>query len=348
MQYQQQGSCKTLNAICVLVGLLVLVAITWAQGNGWTTKAEMPTARHSLSTSVVDGMIYAIGGVDDGVLRQVEAYNPAIDIWTAMADLPEERQDLSTSVVNGKIYAIGGTAGRSGASRLSAVEAYDPATDTWIAKADMPTARSHISTSVVNGIIYAIGGTASTSHPFTELSTVEAYAPATDTWTAIVDMPTARNSLSTSVVGDRIYAIGGSQAGKGISVVEVFDPATDTWTAMADMPTAREAVSTGAMNGKIYAIGGREYAGAPSGPLSIVEVYDPATDTWTAIVDMPTARTDPSVSVVGDRIYVIGGSTTDSPFHACSTVEAYDPGSDPGPTSIEALGWGLIKELMQR
>ena len=183
---------------------------------------------------------------------------------------------------------------------------------------------------------------------FKELPTVEAYDPATDTWIPKADMPTARNSLSTSVVGDRIYAIGGSQAGKGISTVEVYDPATDTWTQRADMPTAREAVSTGAMNGKIYAIGGREYSGAPSGPLSIVEAYDPATDIWTTMADMPTARTDPSVSVVGDRIYVIGGSTTDSPFHACSTVEAYDPSLDSGPTSIEALGWGLIKTLMLR
>ena len=171
MQYQQQGSCKTLNAVCVFIGLLGLVSITWAQGNGWTTRAEMPTARHSLSTSVVDGMIYAIGGVDDEVLRQVEAYNPVIDTWTAMADLPEKRQDLSTSVVNGKIYAIGGTAGRGGAQRLSTVEAYDPATDTWIPQADMPTARSHLSTSVVNGKIYAIGGTASISHPFNRDST---------------------------------------------------------------------------------------------------------------------------------------------------------------------------------
>ena len=33
-----------------------------AEGDTWTRKADMPTARMLLSTSVVDGKIYAIGG----------------------------------------------------------------------------------------------------------------------------------------------------------------------------------------------------------------------------------------------------------------------------------------------
>jgi hypothetical protein len=104
-----------------------------------------------LSTSVVNGKIYAIGGWCDGAFHStVEEYDPATDTWTKKADMPTARQWLSTSVVDGKIYAIGG-------KTLSTVEEYDPATDTWMKKADMPTARLGLSTSVVNGRIYAIG-----------------------------------------------------------------------------------------------------------------------------------------------------------------------------------------------
>ena len=51
------------------------------------------------------------------------------------------------------------------------------------------------------------------------------------------------------------------------------------WTMKADMPTARSCLSTSVVNGKIYAIGGMRNAN--SGPLSVVEEYNPETDTWT-------------------------------------------------------------------
>jgi hypothetical protein len=136
----------------------------------------MSTARALLSTSAVNGKIYAIGGtlINPGWYRgisTVEEYNPATNTWTRKADMPTGRTYFSTSVVNGKIYAIGGlTSGI--ANHVSPVEEYDPATDTWTRKADIPTARSGLTTSAVNGRIYAIGGWVGSSKV---LSTVEEY-----------------------------------------------------------------------------------------------------------------------------------------------------------------------------
>ena len=97
----------------------------------WAGRADMPTARGGMSTSVVDGVVYAIGGsvqMRVQFFRTVEAYDPAKDAWTAKADMPTARTALSTSVVDGVIYAIGGDNGLD----LSTVEAYGPATDTWV------------------------------------------------------------------------------------------------------------------------------------------------------------------------------------------------------------------------
>ena len=112
------------NFIRVFSGLIVIAlmgfaAIGAAQEDTWTKKADMPTPRYSFSTSVVNGKIYAIGGVTtdpDSIFANppeiavatVEEYNPATDTWTKKVDMPTPRYILSTSVVNGKIYAIGG------------------------------------------------------------------------------------------------------------------------------------------------------------------------------------------------------------------------------------------------
>jgi hypothetical protein len=132
----------------------------------------MPTARGGLSTSVVDGIIYAIGGRVIGDLSTVEAYDPATDTWEAKADMPTARWAFSTSVVNRTIYAIGGWIGGTDGFSVWTVEAYDPANDVWTAKADMSISRGAPSASTVNGHIYAIGGS---SNGIVPLTLVEEY-----------------------------------------------------------------------------------------------------------------------------------------------------------------------------
>ena len=239
----------------------------------WTEKANMPGGRRGLSTCAVNGKIYAIGGHSDGItFSVVEEYDPVTDRWTRKADMPDARVYLSTSVVNGKIYAIGG-AEHWGPPFLSTVEEYDTVTDKWTKKADMPTARAALSTSVVNGRIYAIGGTylKHGTNDYNGLSVVEEYDPVTDKWTKKADMPTARLSLSTSVVNGKIHTIGGANRRTVFPSVEEYDPVTDKWTKKPDMLIPRVALSTSAVNGKIYAIGGTSRT-APAF-LSSVEEY---------------------------------------------------------------------------
>jgi len=174
-----------------MVVLLCLCSLSQAQV---TQKAAMPTARFGLSTSVVDGKIYAIGGMSllGNAYSTVEMYDPVADTWTKKADMPTARgRGVSTSVVNGKIYAIGGmlsrTEGIYWTRGSSAVEEYDPATDTWTRKANMPMERGYHSSSVVNGKIYVVGGQVHTDK-WAMCTTVEEYDPATDTWSTIADM----------------------------------------------------------------------------------------------------------------------------------------------------------------
>jgi N-acetylneuraminic acid mutarotase len=128
--------------------------------NTWTTKADMPTPRMLVSTSVVNGIIYAIGGarLTHTELSDVQAYDPATDTWTTKAPMPTARVFFSTSVVNGKIYAIGGCTGWYDVYTSNSVEVFDPVTNTWTLTDDLPTPRAALATSAVNRRIYAIGG----------------------------------------------------------------------------------------------------------------------------------------------------------------------------------------------
>ncbi len=212
--------CLSMFGIC---------ATAVGQGGTWATKTPMPTARYSLSTSVVNGVLYAVGGdYVYGVYGTVEAYDPASDTWTTKASMPTPRYGFGTSVVNGVIYAVGG--GTYGGD-CGTVEAYDPATNTWTTKASMPTVRNTLSTSVVNGVIYAVGGINDGNNPGAlALGTVEAYDPASDTWTAKASMPTARSRLATSVVNGVIYAVGGEgDTIAYLGTVEAYDPADERY-----------------------------------------------------------------------------------------------------------------------
>jgi len=306
---------RVLAGFMFITFLIVLPSSSLAEVGQWTMRSPMPTARYGLSTSVVNGKIYAIGGrAGEQLYSIVEVYDPESDTWTRKADMSTSRYLHAASVVNGKIYIMGGAEGNIGPTKL--VEEYNPATDTWKRRADLPTKRDRFSASVLNGKIYAISGFQSGSL----VPTVDEYDPATDTWRRRASIQTARGTLSTSVVDGKIYAIGGS----GTGIVEEYDPGTDTWTTKTDMSTARGGFSTSTVDGKIYAIGGTIWDNTTETRtiFSTVEEYDPKKDTWTTMMDMPTARFHFDSSVVEGRIYAIGGQPGPYP-EVTSVVEVY-------------------------
>jgi N-acetylneuraminic acid mutarotase len=288
---------------------------TWATiASKWTQRTDMPTARVIAGSAVVDGKIYVVGGrsVSSGISKNMEEYDPAADTWRRRALMPTSRQGARAATVDGIVYAIGGN---TGFTEIPAVEAYDPTTDTWTRKTDMPTGRSVAATVAVDGKIYVIGGNGNGGVNFT-FPTVEVYDPATDTWTRKADMPTARWSPAADVVDGKIYVFGGGRRYSANAfppfdetpIVEVYDPATDTWSRASDMPRARFAHSATAVSGKIYIIGGADadVHPVPSEGFLMVDVYDPATDTWTTAADIPAGAPHHTAGVVDGKIYTFG------------------------------------------
>ena len=84
------------------------------------------------------------------------------------------------------------------------------------------------------------------------------------------------------------------------------------------MSTARSAPAAAVFDGKLYLMGG--YDGR--NPLSSVERYDPAKNTWEAVAPMFTARGGSAAAVVDGKLYVMGGYDG---RNRLSSVERFDP-----------------------
>jgi N-acetylneuraminic acid mutarotase len=75
----------------------------------WKKKAPIPTPR-SGPVGVVNGILYAVGGVSKGrgVITTVEAYSPTTDTWMAKAPMPTALSGHAVGVVKKTLYAVGG------------------------------------------------------------------------------------------------------------------------------------------------------------------------------------------------------------------------------------------------
>ncbi len=310
-------------ALCLNVFLVVSLSILstgCSAGSGWKKRVNLPTGLLAVSASAVNGKIYVIGGYegdrDQWVgSKKVEVYSLTFNFWTSKPEMLTARGSLISEVVEGKIYLMGGSPGTA-FPPVASVEAFDPKTNSWTRLADMPEATDGATASQVSGKIYVFGGTQ--YQPLTQerlsIPTVEAYDPATDSWTKRTDMQTGRYALSSAVVDGKIYIIGGLIStfqmvtpAFATQSVEVYDPQADTWSKKADLPAPKAYAAVAALNGKIYVFGGVGSDDAEA--TSSVFVYDVQSDTWATLPAMPFRRQGMSACVVNGRIYILGGSS---------------------------------------
>ena len=138
----------------------------------------------------------------------------------------------------------------------------------------------------------------------------------------------------TAVVDGKIYVIGGSVHDKrlgrdvAIGLVEVYDPLTNRWEKGADMPTERGATDAVVVDGKIYVLGGYTWLRAPGLAerfVRSIEEYNPKTDQWRELPDMPMLKGWFATVAVDNQVYTIGGLGLENERKRISDVDVYNP-----------------------
>ncbi len=108
---------------------------------------------------------------------------------------------------------------------------------------------------------------------------------------------------ATNSVGDSAYSPIASGTPSGETAFTQI-----AWSSLSSpSPVTRSEALKGVVDGKLYVFGG--FGAGSAGPIVRSDVYDPKTNKWTRIKDLPARLTHVGVTVVGREIWFAGGYT---------------------------------------
>ena len=153
-----------------------------------------------------------------------------------------------------------------------------------------------------------------------------AVAGVPNTWTSVHRLMTGRfQHVAFRLNNGNVLVVGGaSNSSTAEKTAEIYNPVSNVWSAAHDMFTARvEAAGVVLVSGKVLVVGGTATP-ATGGALDTGEVYDPVTNTWTAVGNtMSSARINPiAVLLTNGKVLIAGGADASG---AVDTADLYDP-----------------------
>lgn len=298
--------------------------------DGWSLLAPLPLANSETGVAELNGKIYVIGGYpsDRKTVAAVQVYDSETDKWQIVAPLPVPLNHVMAAAVNGRVFVIGGQTTESSdppkAGFVNTVYEYDPATNRWSSRAPMPTRRAGGTAAVADGRIYVAGGRPPGGADFA------VYDPKTDRWTTLPNLPTQRNHLAANAIDGKIYVVGGRFEGgfrsRQSDAVEVFDPKTLRWSKRRPMLRPRGGVNGIAANGCFHLFGGEGNSEHPYGIYPDHDYYNPNTDSWHRLGNMPIAVHGVSgMAFIKQRIHYPGGGTAQGGSSGSTLHQVYTP-----------------------
>jgi len=134
---------------------------------------------------------------------------------------------------------------------------------------------------------------------------------------------------------EKLYVAGGWAGAWGLppqahvlDELFAYDRQSEYWSIVSRMQIPRRYNGIAEMDGRVWVIGGETRIAGWAGEgqvLYTVEIYDPASATWSAGPSLNIARTDPFVVSCNGRIYAIGGAAHNA-GPKLDSVESIGPG----------------------
>ena len=206
----------------------------------WEPVAPMNRARRSCAAVVVGGRVFVLGGMDGNVfLRSVELFTPVDNAWVHQPAMLEARSEHAGIFHDGYIYAIGGN---NSHDRLSRVERFDIMNRQWHTVGCMTVPRSNFGAVLLGQEIFVCGGQSASKSEV--LSSAEVFNSDENVWEEIsAKMANPRVGLAVVSMGNKVYALGGSNGSQYLDSVECYDPSKQEWLPSTPLRFKRFAAS---------------------------------------------------------------------------------------------------------
>ncbi|NNC78179.1 MAG: hypothetical protein HKN77_09475 [Woeseiaceae bacterium] len=326
----------------------------------WTpttsTAAPDPRTEHSAVWTGSEMIVW--GGNDGNAITKNDGgrYDVQNDSWsvTGSAGAPAPRSGHAAIWTDNEMLVWGGFGGAPTFVLRGDGAGYAPATDSWsaISIVGAPTPRSAHSAVWTDNEMIVWGGYACTGCANGQLATGGRYDPATDSWApvSLLNAPDARANHTAVWTGSHMIVWGGENEDANASLTQLntggmYDPAADTWSTIsvvsAPLPArCHSAVWTGNV---MLIFGGQNNnnLGCGTSTTNALAAYDPATDTWTDLVDAPVASTIAGSRAIwtGDTM-IVWFETTGARYDVISdSWSGIDPDGAPEARRNHTLVW---------
>ncbi len=271
--------------------------------------------------------VLVIGGVSTRfgtALASTELYDPLTGRWSAGPNLTEGRAAATAALYDQgrKLLIAGGYTFSSGQPVVSRTADIYSADSNTIARSNglmsTPRCESEAYTQLNGQIIFASGyRSVGAGLP----APSEVYDIANDVFIPVAAVE-ERAEASLAVVNSTIYAIGGVSATPAtLASAERFDG--QTWSQAGALLRPRQAATASIVAGQAVMIGGLDGASV----LGTVETFPAGV---AAVNSLSEARYHHEAVVVDDKVYVIGGFTTNEDILASIEVYSANPSAVPG------------------
>jgi len=232
-------------------------------------------------------------------------------------------------------------------SMINHISIVHPFADSWSVKSASPFYGAAFGT-VLNGELFIVrenGLLVDIGAPYEFPMYV--YNPSTDSFPIVTTLRISTRIIeAVAAIEDKVYVLDSDEN------LTAFDPSTYSWISKAKTDTSRASVAAEVIDGQLYVAGGyNRDENNQLRPLSIIQVYDPSTDSWTTLQSMPTERFGAAACDIDGKLYIIGGQFEWSGGYL-ATLEVYDPATDswvtkaPMPTARSEAAVGVINGLL--
>ncbi|MCA9956884.1 MAG: hypothetical protein KC434_19270, partial [Anaerolineales bacterium] len=220
-------------------------------------------------------------------------------------------------------------AGEPGTLELDIFFLLDPIPSKWTALTAQAPARTRHASVKVGGQIYVVGGQTNAVGTPMLSSTIQRYAPGTDTWTTLPSsMPGAPlTDITAAYWNGRIYIPGGYDGNGIVGTHNVYNVAAGVWEPTAPPPPAPVAWAQAVVpadQGGYYLVGGISNTNFLTNTATVENGVSFFNGTWNpGVPDMNVPRYGHTAVWANNGIYVVGG--IDDNFNLLPGGEYYQP-----------------------